>query len=73
MPTSYWGFTSRPFQKDLGVSELFMSPQLTELAARLQVMVDQRLFGVVTGDIGAGKSCDRQVVVLVSESLTRAN
>ncbi len=56
MPSSYWGFTARPFQKDVAVSGLFMSPQLTELAARLQVMVDQRLFGVVTGDIGAGKS-----------------
>ena len=56
MPPSHWGFTTRPFQKDIGVGELFMSPPLTELAARLQVMVEQRLFGVVTGDIGAGKS-----------------
>ncbi len=56
MTTNYWGFTSLPFQKDLAVSGLFMSPQLTELAARLYVMVERRLLGVVTGDIGAGKS-----------------
>ncbi len=56
MPSNYWGFTAWPFQKEIAVAGLFLSPQLTELAARLQVMVDRRLFGVVTGDIGAGKS-----------------
>lgn len=56
MPNNHWGFTAVPFQKDVTVAGLFLSPQLTELAARLQVMVDRRLFGVVTGDIGAGKS-----------------
>ena len=45
MPNNHWGFTAVPFQKDVTVSGLFLSPQLTELAARLQVMVDRRLFG----------------------------
>lgn len=56
MPSNYWGFTAWPFQKEIAVAGLFLSPPWTELAARLQVMVDRRLFGVVTGDIGAGKS-----------------
>ena len=56
MESHDWGFTHLPFQKDLDVTALFMSPQLTEPAARLQVMVARRLLGVVTGDIGAGKS-----------------
>ena len=56
MANNFWCFTRLHFQKDLPVTALFMSPQLTELAARLQLMVDRRLFGVVTGDIGAGKS-----------------
>lgn len=56
MTHNYWGFTHLPFQKDIAVTDLFMSSQLMELAARLQVMVERRLLGVVTGDIGAGKS-----------------
>lgn len=55
-PSSHWGFSQMPFPREIPVAGLFPSPQLTELAARLQVMVDRRLFGVVTGDIGAGKS-----------------
>ena len=56
MESHDWGFTHLPFQKDTNATAPFMNPQLTELAARLQVMVDRRLLGVVTGDIGAGKS-----------------
>ncbi len=43
MTPNYWGFTHLPFQKDIAVTDLFMSAQLVELAARLQVMVERRL------------------------------
>ena len=51
-----FGFTRMPFTKEVPALDLFPSRALTELAARLQVMVDTRAFGVVTGEIGAGKS-----------------
>ena len=51
-----FAFTRMPFTKEIPATELFPSRALTELAARLTVMVDTRAFGVVTGDIGAGKS-----------------
>ncbi len=56
MTSNYWGFTQPVFQKEIAVADLFQSSQFTELTARLQVMVEERLLGVVTGEIGAGKS-----------------
>jgi len=56
MTLQHWGFTRTPFSKECAVQEYFMSSQFTELTARLQWMVDGRLFGVITGDIGSGKS-----------------
>ena len=56
MTLQHWGFTRTPFSKECAVQEYFMSSQFTELTARLQWMVEGRLFGVITGDIGSGKS-----------------
>lgn len=56
MSLSHWGFTKMPFSKELPISAYYMSTQFQELAARLQVMVTDRLFGVVTGEVGSGKS-----------------
>ncbi|MDA8206000.1 MAG: AAA family ATPase [Thermaerobacter sp.] len=56
MTSNHWGFTQPVFQKEIAVADLFQSSQFTELTARLQVMVEERLLGVVTGEIGAGKS-----------------
>ena len=51
-----FGFTRMPFTTEIPATELFPRRALRELAARLQVMVDTRAFGVVTGEIRAGKS-----------------
>ncbi len=63
MSLSYWGFTHPPFRRELPVSDFFLSTQFVELAARLHLMVEDRLFGVVTGDIGSGKSSAVRYVV----------
>ncbi len=52
-----WGFTRPPFTKDLAVADYFLSQQFRELTARLQIMVETRALGLITGDIGSGKSC----------------
>ena len=52
----FYGFRKTPFTKDVPSSELFPSEQHKELLARLQYMVQQRWFGLVSGEIGAGKS-----------------
>lgn len=56
MSLSYWGFTQMPFSKELPIGAYYLSTQFQELAARLHVMVTDRLFGVVTGEVGSGKS-----------------
>ena len=56
MSLEYWGFTHPPFRRELPVRDFFLSPSFVELTARLHLMVEGRLFGVVTGDIGSGKS-----------------
>lgn len=56
MSVNYWGFTRTPFTKDLPIHDFFPSAQFRELTARLHLMVEGRLFGVVTGEVGSGKS-----------------
>lgn len=59
----YWGFTHPPFRRELPVGDFFLSAQFTELTARLHLMVEERLFGVVTGEVGTGKSSAVRYVV----------
>jgi type II secretory pathway predicted ATPase ExeA len=63
MSLPYWGFTQAPFRRELPVSDFFLSAQFVELTARLHLMVEERLFGVVTGDVGSGKSSAVRYVV----------
>ena len=56
MSLTYWGFSRMPFSKELPIGDLFVSAQFQELTARLHLMVAGRLFGVVTGEVGSGKS-----------------
>ena len=56
MSLNYWGFTRTPFTKELPIEDFYPSTQFRELAARLHLMVEGRLFGVVTGEVGSGKS-----------------
>ncbi|KGA95496.1 ATPase AAA [Alkalihalobacillus alcalophilus ATCC 27647 = CGMCC 1.3604] len=72
-----WNYT--PFQKDIKTEHLFMSARFQEVQARLMFMIQQRSFGLITGDVGAGKSTairalkdrlasDKHVFLYVSDS-----
>lgn len=75
-----WDYT--PFQKDVKTDHLFMSERFVEVQARLMFMIQQRSFGLITGDVGAGKStsiralkdrlaADKYVFLYVSDSSLR--
>jgi general secretion pathway protein A len=52
----FFGFAQLPFSRTIATSDLFPTAGQKELAARLNYLVRERGFGLVTGDIGAGKS-----------------
>ena len=52
----YYGFTRVPFSKTIPTQDLFPTNGQKELAARLTYLVRERGFGLVTGEIGSGKS-----------------
>lgn len=56
MFNEYYGFTHLPFSKTIATSDLFGTAGQKELAARLNYLVRERGFGLVTGEIGSGKS-----------------
>ena len=53
---AYYGFTRPPFGRDLAPSQLFQAASHKEAVARIGWLVDQRGIGVITGEVGAGKS-----------------
>lgn len=56
MLREFFGLHSEPFRKDVSSSQLFPSQQHRELVARLQYIIQNRAFGLITGEVGAGKS-----------------
>src|SRR5437870_5725173 len=52
----FFGFTQIPFSRTIATSDLFPTANQKELAARLNYLVRERGFGLVTGEIGSGKS-----------------
>ncbi len=52
----HYGFTRLPFTKDLPTGDLFPSTALQELASRLTFLARERGIGLLTGEIGSGKS-----------------
>ena len=53
---SHWGFTRMPFGRDLAPAMLHRHPGHGEAVARITWCVDQRAIGVITGEVGAGKT-----------------
>ncbi len=53
---SHWGFTRMPFGRDLAPSMLHRHPGHSEAIARIGWCVDQCAIGVITGEVGAGKT-----------------
>lgn len=53
---AYYGFTRPAFGRDLAPGQLFQSDAHKQAVARISWLVGQRGIGVVTGEVGAGKS-----------------
>jgi type II secretory pathway predicted ATPase ExeA len=53
---SHWGFSRTPFGKDLAPSMLHRHAGHAEAVARISWCVDEAAIGVVTGEVGAGKT-----------------
>lgn len=56
MLTSHFGLRALPFRKEIASASLYATPSHQELLARLQFVIGQRAFGLITGDPGSGKS-----------------
>ncbi len=52
----FYGFSSLPFSRTIATKDLFPTASQKELGARLAYLVRERGFGLVTGEIGSGKS-----------------
>lgn len=56
MIRTFFGWQSTPFTKEIPIAQLYPSSSFQECVARLNYMAKTRSFGLVTGEIGAGKS-----------------
>jgi general secretion pathway protein A len=52
----FYGFTRLPFSRTIATPDLFPTAGQKELSARLTYLVRECGFGLVTGEIGSGKS-----------------
>ena len=53
---SHWGFTTMPFGRNLAPSMLHRHGGHAEAVARITWCIDQHGLGVITGEVGAGKT-----------------
>lgn len=53
---AHWGLTRMPFAKDLAPSMLHTHHSHGEAAARITWCIDEQAIGLVTGEVGAGKT-----------------
>jgi type II secretory pathway predicted ATPase ExeA len=53
---AFWGFTKMPFGKQLAPAMLHRHAACGEAAARITWCVCERALGVITGEVGAGKT-----------------
>ena len=59
----YFGFNRTPFGRDLETKELFTSQGQQEMISRLKYIAQRRQFGLLTGEVGSGKSTAARVLV----------
>jgi len=59
----YYGFTKMPFGKELAPSQLHHHKKQLEVIARLSWCVSERGIGMLTGEVGAGKTVAVRAVV----------
>jgi type II secretory pathway predicted ATPase ExeA len=60
---SYFGFTQLPFDRRIAPSALYRSVSHQEARARIQFLVSQGALGLITGEVGAGKTCAARAAV----------
>jgi type II secretory pathway predicted ATPase ExeA len=53
---TFFGFKKTPFSDSPDAKQLFASQACTQIKARLQFLVDHHATGLLTGEVGAGKS-----------------
>ena len=53
---SYFGFTRTPFRRDLAPSMLHRHASHLEAVARIRWCINENGLGVITGEVGAGKT-----------------
>jgi type II secretory pathway predicted ATPase ExeA len=63
MYESYYGLSKTPFSKDIAPSALFTHPGHDEVVARLSYLVKQNSIGVLTAEVGCGKSVALRALV----------
>lgn len=56
MYRKHFAFTRFPFETQLDPEELFVSSALSEAQARLQHLLELRGIGLITGEVGSGKT-----------------
>lgn len=52
----YYGFTRLPFQRQIPAQALFRSTAHQEALARIAFVIEQEALGLLTGEVGAGKT-----------------
>lgn len=60
---NHYGFTRTPFGKDLAPSMLHRYPAHAEAVARITWCARERALGVITGEVGAGKTAAARAAV----------
>lgn len=56
MYEQFFGFSATPFSKTIATQDVLQTPSLKEVTARLAMLVRERGIGLVTGEVGSGKS-----------------
>lgn len=56
MYKTYFGMNAEPFPKNIPPQELFVSAQFEELSTRLEYLLKNKGIGLVTGEVGSGKT-----------------
>lgn len=68
-----YGLTRHPFEKDIDPDKLFASQAAGELEARLRYLLQLRGIGLITGEVGSGKtSICRKVATSLNTGLYKA-
>ncbi len=60
---THFGLSRHPFGRNLSPSQLFASTGHKEAVARLRWLIDQQVIGVLTGEVGAGKTVAARATV----------